>query len=130
MRVAGKVGVALGLLALGAAIGALAVGVGWHRVMSSFSATAVLEIAVDAVQLKRGEADAVLSRKAEALPILAQQVHLVHRKYLTEDQYNGTLWAVQRFYEEASAEVPSAIAPILQALPPRPPCRLSTEPAS
>ena len=111
----------LGVLGCGAVIGAVVSGMMWHKTMSSFSSIATLEIAVDACELQRGRADALLERKASALPGLVQQLDSVHRPYLSEEAYNGTLWAIQRYYEESDTEVPAAIKPILDALPPRPP---------
>jgi len=120
----------LGLVGCGALIGAVVCGMMWHKTMSSISSTALLEIAVDARLLQQGQADLVLERKASALPRLVQQLDSVDRRYLSEETYNITLWVVQRYYEECDTEVPAAIKPILDALPPEPPriCELKRQP--
>ena len=111
---------AIVLLVAGVIAGAIGVSIQWHKVMSRFAATALIEIAVDAGQLHGGNADAMLERKTQAIPSLVQQLHSVHRRYLTESEYNHALWAAAGFYEDAEAELPSSIRPIMESLPPRP----------
>jgi len=121
MKIVGKVAKILGLLVIGGFVGAMLVSVRWYGVISSYSSAMVLEIASDARQLQRGDAEGLLERKARALPALVQQIESQHRKYLSEAEYNGTLWQVQAFYEDCGTDPPEEIRPILDALPPRPP---------
>jgi hypothetical protein len=75
---------------------------------------------VDARQIYNGKADETLERKTQAIPVLVQQLNSVHRRYLSESQYYGTLWSVGRFYEAIETGIPQSIQPIMQSIPPRP----------
>ena len=117
------------ILVIGGAAGAIGASIAWHKLMSSFASTALVEVAVDARHLQSERVNEVLNRKTEAIPSLVQQLHSVHRRYLTEAQYNSALWAARRFYADPQMEIPSSIRSILDALPPQPPiaCELGPQ---
>lgn len=94
----------------------------WMRnSMAPFYGIGLTEIAIDAQQLSQEKVEAVLKRKAKALPPLAQSYHAIHFKFMPDNnsRYNP-LWQVQRYYEISGDEVPVDIKLILDSLPPRP----------
>jgi hypothetical protein len=102
-----------------------------YRAMSYFSSTALTEMAIDVHQLQQGDSNSVLERKREALPVIVQQLESCHRKFLSEAQWNRTLWAVSRCYENQGAGPPASIKHLLDALPPRPltSCQITPRPS-
>lgn len=94
----------------------------WMRnAMAPFYSTGLTEIAIDAQQLSRNEADELLKRKVMALAPLTQSYHKVFFKFMPDNNARYTpLWQVQKYYELSGDEVPAEIKPILDSLPPRP----------
>ncbi len=88
--------------------------------ISFFTSSALTEMAIDVQQLQQGHGDAVLERKRDALPVLVQQLEAVHRKFLSQEQWNSALWAVSRCYEDTESGPPASIKHLLDTLPPRP----------
>ncbi len=123
MKTLGKVAMVLGLVLVGVVIGGVTVGLLYQPVLASFTAASLTEMALDARQIEQGEADAVLERKAQAIPGLVQTLDSVHRKHMSEQHCNVTLGVVKQFYEISAREVPESIRPILDPVPPLPPCK-------
>jgi len=91
-----------------------------YRAISFFASNVLTEMAIDVYELQQGRSDLVLERKRRVLPVLVQQIESCHRKFLSETQWNGTLWAVSRCYEDQESGPPASIKHLLDALPPRP----------
>jgi hypothetical protein len=91
-----------------------------YRAISSFTSSALTEMAVDVYDLQEGRSEWVLERKRRALPLIVQQLESRHRKFLSEGQWNSALWAVERCYEDQESGPPASIKRLLDALPPRP----------
>ncbi len=112
--------VAVLFLVIGMIVGAIGASILWQKMTARFTAASVLEMAVDAYEIQAGRAEAVLRRKAKAIPGFVQQLDSMYRRHMTESEYNAALWAVARFYEGVESGVPPAIRPIMEALTPRP----------
>lgn len=112
---------ALSFVVLGCIIGFALGSVNSYKAISRYTSAALTEMAADVFQLQQGHSDSVLERKRRALPILVQQLESCHRKFLSEMQWNDTLWAVSRCYEDQASGPPASIKFILDTLPPRPP---------
>ena len=110
----------LSFVIVGCIIGFILGSLNSFRAISHISSIVLTEIAIDVQQLQQGRSDSVLERKRRALPVLVQQLESVHRKFLSETQWNGTLWAVSRCYENQESGPPASIKHLLDALPPRP----------
>ena len=110
----------LSFVVVGCIIGFILGSINSYRAIAFFANTALLEIAIDAHQLQNGYSDSVLERKMRAIPILVQQHESSYRNFLSEKQWNGTLWIVSRCYENQESGPPASIKHILDALPPRP----------
>jgi hypothetical protein len=111
---------ALAFVVIGSIIGFVLGSLNSFRAISFFASSALTEMAIDVHQLQQGQSDSVLDRKRQALPVLVQQLESIHRKFLSEAQWNSTLWAVSRCYESAESGPPASIKHLLDALPPRP----------
>ena len=111
---------ALLFVVVGCIIGFVLGSLNSFRAISFFASITLTEMAIDVYQLQQGQGEAVLERKRDALPVLAQQLDSGHRKFLSQAQYNSALWAVSRCYEGAESGPPASIKHILDALPPRP----------
>ena len=110
----------LSLVVVGCIIGFVLGSLNSYRAISGIASTVLTEIAMDVWQLQQGRGDSVLERKRRALPDLVQQLEACHRKFLSERQWNRTLWAVARCYEDQETGPPASIKHLLEALPPRP----------
>ena len=110
----------LSFVVVGCIIGFVLGSLNSYRAISFFSSTALAEIALDVHQLQQGRSNSVLERKRRALPVIVQQLESCHRKFLSEAQWNSTLWAVSRCYENQESGPPASIKHLLDALPPRP----------
>lgn len=89
--------------------------------MSPFYNNALLEIAIDAQQLSRGESEEVLKRKTLSIPSLAQAYYGHYYKFMPNNNSRyESLWQVQKYYEISGDVTPEQIKPILDSLPPRP----------
>ena len=108
------------LVIIGCVIGFVLGSLNSYRGLSIFADNALLEIATDAYQLQHGDSDSVLERKMRALPVLVQYHESSYRNFLSEKQWNSTLWTVSRCYEDQESGPPASIKHILDALPPRP----------
>jgi hypothetical protein len=109
----------LSFVVLGCIIGFVLGSLNSYRAISFFSSTALAGMAIDVHQLQQGRSNSVLERKMRTLPVMVQQ--LEHdRKFISEAQWNGTLWAVSRCYENQESGPPASIKHLLDALPPRP----------
>ena len=106
----------------GGVAGLVAAQILWMRnAMAPYYGIGLTEIAIDAQQISRNEADEVLKRKVMALTPLTQSYHNVFFKFMPDNNSRySPLWQVQRYYEISGDEIPSEIKPILDALPPRP----------
>jgi len=96
----------LSFVVIGCIIGFVLGSLNSFRAISFFTSSALTEIAIDVQQLQQGYGDSVLERKRDALPVLVQQLESVHRKFLSEKQWNSTLWAVSRCYEDTKSGRP------------------------
>jgi len=105
---------------LGCIIGFILGSLNSFRMTSFFYSSTVLEMAVDVYDLQQGKCDSVLERKSRALPMLVEQLEAVHRKFLSEGNWNATMWTVGRCYENHESGPPASIKHILDALGPRP----------
>ncbi len=110
----------LAFVVVGCIIGFVLGSLNSFRAISFLTSGALTEMAIDVHQLQQGHSDAVLDRKRRALPILVQQLETIHRKFLSEAQWNSALWAVSRCYEDAESGPPASIKHLIDALPPRP----------
>ena len=110
----------LSFVVVGCIIGFVLGSLNSFRVIAFFADNALLGIAIDAHQLQHGHSDSVLERKMRALPVLVQQHESSYRNFLSEKQWNSTLWTVSRCYEDQESGPPASIKHILDALPPRP----------
>ena len=68
--------------------------------------------------LKSGKTEALQQTMEERIPQWAAGIRSVIQN---PQRANEVLWEVQRYYEEYAVEVPEALRPVLDALPPRPP---------
>ena len=107
------------LVILGLIIGFILGSLNSYRAIVFFTSNALLEMAVDVHQLQQGKCESVLERKRSALPGLVQYFES-DRKFVSQEQWNGTMWAVLRCYEGQEGGPPASIKHILNALPPRP----------
>jgi hypothetical protein len=89
-------------------------------VVAPFNNVAVTEIAIDAQQLKLGQAEQVLKRKVSALPACTEAYYKFYFKFVPQKYRYSGLWNVQRYYEISGDKIPDKIKPILDALPKRP----------
>ena len=110
----------LSFVVVGCIIGFVLGSLNSYRAISFFSSTALTGMAIDVHQLQQGRSNSVLERKRRALPALVQQLESCDRKFLSEAQWNSTLWAVSRCYENQESGPPASIKHLLDALPPRP----------
>ncbi len=70
--------------------------------------------------LKGGKGDELMKTIEERLPQWAAAIPV---SIQDTQRANQVLWQVQRYYEEYEVEIPEALRPVLDALPPRPPAR-------
>ena len=110
---------ALLLVILGSIIGFILGTLNSYKAICFFADLALFNMAVDVYDLQQGQCETVLERKKNGLPRLVQQYES-DRKFIPEEQWNGTLWAVARCYEDQEGGPPASIKHILDALPPRP----------
>ena len=110
----------LSFVVVGCIIGFVLGSLNSFRAISYFTSMALTEMAIDVHQLQQGHSDSVLERKRRALPIIVQQLESSHRNFLSQKQWNGTLWAVSRCYEDQESGPPASIKHLLDALPTRP----------
>ncbi|MBN1437622.1 MAG: hypothetical protein JW936_11170 [Sedimentisphaerales bacterium] len=110
----------LSLILVGCIIGFVLASLNSFRTISHQNSIALLEMAADVYQLQEGQSEAVLERKLNALPTLVQQLDQHHRKFISQEQWTSTMWAVSRCYEDQEPGPPPSIKPLLDELPPRP----------
>ncbi len=93
------------------------------RMIAPLYNAGLLEIAIDAQQLSKGEHEHVLKRKVQAMPGLVNTYKGIFLKYYAEDSTArySPLWEVQRYYEISGDKVPGSIVGVLDSLPKRPP---------
>ena len=111
---------ALSFVVIGCIIGFVLGSLNSFRAISFFTRSALTGMAIDVHQLQQGHSNSVLERKRHDLPVIVQQLDSCHRKFLSEAQWNSTLWAVSRCYENQESGPPASIKHLLDALPPRP----------
>lgn len=119
IRIAGvfAVGLLVGLL-IGWVTMFVFMGINTKKVMAIYADSALLEMAVNARQIRAGQADALLDRLDRATPLMVVQFDKVDRKF---SKSSGALWQVQRYYSEnPSLSVPDQVKRILDSLPPDP----------
>jgi len=110
----------LAFVVIGSIVGFVLGSFNSFRAISFFTSSALTEMAIDVQQLQQGHGDAVLDRKRQALPVIVQQLESIHRKFLSQEQWNSALWAVSRCYEDTESGPPVSIKHLLDELPPRP----------
>jgi len=110
----------LSFVVIGCIIGFVLGSLNSYRAISFLASMALTETAIDVRQLQQGHSNSVLERKKRALPVIVQQLESCHRKFISEAQWNNTLWAVSRCYEDQKSGPPTSIKHLLDALPPRP----------
>lgn len=107
---------------VGGITGGILMSIQFNRVVvAPFYNTALLEIAVDAIQLNQGKTEHVLKRKVMSMPGVAQAYYNHYYKFLPKDNFRyAALWQVQRYYKISGDDIPANIKPILDSLPERP----------
>jgi hypothetical protein len=105
-------------LVIGGVGGFVYMAVQYNKMMALWYGTRVVEMATNAHQVRRGQEREVLKRIDMTLPSVAMTYATLFR---SSPGYAGTLWTVQRYYEEnPGLQVPPDLKAVLSMLPPRP----------
>lgn len=111
----------LGVFGAGLFVGGLVMfvlmGVRASSIVQSYDHNALLELAVNARQIRAGQYDAVLQRYDNAIPRFTIQFH---KQYKGLSSSPEILREVKRYYSDnPSLSVPDEVRDILDSLPPR-----------
>lgn len=114
--------VSLACLVVGGIIGASATYLALSRPYSDMLESRHAIMALDQVNvlshLKSGKGEELMITLEEKLPEWAASIPSIIRN---PQRANEVLWQVQRYYEKYEVEIPEALRPVLDTLPPRPP---------
>ncbi|NLV43495.1 MAG: hypothetical protein GXY07_03220 [Candidatus Hydrogenedentes bacterium] len=114
--------ISLACLVVGVAAGATSTYLMLTRHYNHFLESQHAIMAVDQVNvlshLKSGKGEELMITLEEKLPEWAASIPSIIRN---PQRANEVLWQVQRYYEKYGVEIPEALRPVLDALPPRPP---------
>ncbi len=124
-KIAGPLLIFLAGLVVGGAIGYVYEGRVAHKVLALWDGTAVMEMAVNARDIRLGQTTRMLARLDSALPRAAMDYN---RLFKSSEMYNGVMWSVQRYYEDCpEAKAPADLKAILAELPSRPRTKCESE---
>ncbi len=125
--------ISLACLVVGVAVGATSTYLMLTRHYNRFLESQHAIMALDQVNvlshLKGGKGDELMKTIEERLPQWAAAIPV---SIQDPQRANEVLWQVQRYYEKYGVEIPEALRPVLDALPPRPPtsCEINIPPTS
>lgn len=114
--------ISLACLVIGGIVGASAMHLALSRPYSDMLESRHAIMALDQVNvlshLKSGKGEELMITLEEKLPEWAASIPSIIRN---PQRANEVLWQVQRYYEKYEVEIPEALRPVLDTLPPRPP---------
>ncbi len=103
---------------VGASVMYLALSRPYNDMLESRHAIMALDQVNVLSHLKSGKGEELMITLEEKLPEWAASIPSIIRN---PQRANEVLWQVQRYYEKYGVEIPEALRPVLDALPPRPP---------